>query len=71
MWSLYIEKLLMLFPTLEADYDAWLVRNMDRETYSDRLHKLQYLKPQVPKESEPAVVYPPPLVPERKGDGEP
>lgn len=50
MWSLYIEKLLKVFPNLEADYDAWFVRSMDRKTYRDRLHKLQYLKPQVPKE---------------------
>ncbi len=50
MWSLYVEKLLMVFPTLEADYDTWLVTSMDRKTYSDRLQKLQYLKPQVPKE---------------------
>ncbi len=50
VWSLYIQKLLTVFPNLEADYDAWLVRSMDRKTYSDRLQKLQYLKPQVPKE---------------------
>jgi len=50
LWSLYVEKLLQVFPTLEADYDAWLVSTMDRETYGNRLEKLQYLKPQVPKE---------------------
>lgn len=50
MWALYIEKLLPLFPTLEADYDAWLATSMDRVTYHNRLEKLQNLKPQVPKE---------------------
>jgi len=48
MWSLYIEKLLPLFPTLEADYDGWLATSMDRVTYHNRLEKLQNLKPQVP-----------------------
>lgn len=50
MWALYIEKLLQVFPTLEADYDGRLVSSMDRETYNNRLGKLQYLKPQVPKD---------------------
>ena len=50
MWALYIEKLLQIFPTLEADYDGRLVSSMDRETYNNRLGKLQYLKPQVPKD---------------------
>ncbi len=50
MWALYIEKLLQVFPTLEADYDGRLVSSMDRETYNNRLEKLQYLKPQVPKD---------------------
>jgi hypothetical protein len=50
MWALYIEKLLQVFPTLEADYDGRLVRSMDRDTYNNRLGKLQYLKPQVPKD---------------------
>jgi hypothetical protein len=50
MWALYIEKLLQVFPTLEADYDGWLANGMDRVTYNNRLEKLQYLKPQVPKE---------------------
>lgn len=50
MWSLYVEKLLQVFPTLEADYDAWLVSSMDTVTYNNRLEKLQYLRPQVPKE---------------------
>ncbi len=50
MWALYIEKLLQVFPTLEADYDGRLVSSMDRETYKNRLGKLQYLKPQIPKD---------------------
>jgi hypothetical protein len=50
MWSLYTEKILQIFPTLEADYDAWIANSMNRETYHRRLQKLQSLKPQVPKE---------------------
>jgi hypothetical protein len=50
MWALYTEKLLQLFPSLEADYDAWLSRGMNTATYQERFEKLQYLKPQVPQE---------------------
>ena len=50
MWSLYTQKLLKVFPNIEADYDALIARGMDRKTYRNRLKKLQYLKPQVPRE---------------------
>lgn len=50
LWALYIEKLLQVFPTLEADYDGRLVSSMDRVTYHNRIEKLRYLKPQVPED---------------------
>ncbi len=50
MWALYTEKLLRLFPTIEADYDAWLARMTTSATYEEHLEKLQYLRPQVPSE---------------------
>jgi hypothetical protein len=50
MWALYAEKLLDRFPTIEADYDAWLTGMMNRTTYEEHFKKLHYLKPQVPPE---------------------
>ena len=50
MWSMYTQKLLELFPSLEADYDARFANSMSPEAYYYRMHKLQYLIPQVPQE---------------------
>ena len=50
IWSLYIKKLLTVFPSLETDYDASIARSIDSNTYHDRLQKLKYLIPQIPKE---------------------
>ena len=50
MGSLYTKELLRLFPGLETDYDASIASSMDRQTYDDRMKKLQYLKDQVPEE---------------------
>ena len=50
MWALYTEKLLRLFPSIEADYDAWLARMTTNATYDEHFEKLQYLKPQIPSE---------------------
>jgi hypothetical protein len=50
MWALYAEKLLHLFPTLEADYDTWVARMLNSATYEEHFEKLQSLKPQVPSE---------------------
>jgi cell division initiation protein len=49
----------------------WEPQRIEREEIPVRNEAEQTEAPtQVPKEPEPAVVYPPPLVPERKGDGE-
>jgi hypothetical protein len=50
IWSQYARSLLDLFPTLEADYDTWIVGIIGREGYRRRMQAMQHLKPQVPKE---------------------
>jgi len=50
IWSQYTRSLLDLFPTLEVDYDAWIVGMIGREAYHRRMQAIQHLKPQVPKE---------------------
>ncbi len=50
VWSQYARGLVSLFPTLEADYDAWILGMIGREAYHKRMQAIHHLKPQVPKE---------------------